>query len=71
MDGKTSSSYLFPLPVFFRPAFQKLEDCFEALTLNQELNIPLPAELDELQQKFLRTYGPSEIASENQENNRD
>lgn len=50
-----------------RPAFQKLEDCFEALTLNQELNIPLPAELDELQQKFLRTYGPSEIASENQE----
>ncbi|CAM4544642.1 unnamed protein product [Leuciscus chuanchicus] len=53
-----------------RPAFQKLEDCFEALTLNQELNIPLPAELDELQQKFLRTYGPSEIASETQENNR-
>lgn len=53
-----------------RPAFQKLEDCFEALTLNQELNIPLPAELDELQQNFLRTYGPSEIASETQENNR-
>ncbi|XP_056119773.1 LIM domain kinase 2 [Rhinichthys klamathensis goyatoka] len=53
-----------------RPAFQKLEDCFEALTLNQELNIPLPAELDELQQEFLRTYGPSEIASETQENNR-
>ncbi|KAI2664857.1 LIM domain kinase 2 [Labeo rohita] len=53
-----------------RPAFQKLEDCFEALTLNQELNIPLPAELDDLQQNFLRTYGPSEIASENQENNR-
>uniref|UniRef100_A0A9J8BX51 LIM domain kinase 2 n=2 Tax=Cyprinus carpio TaxID=7962 RepID=A0A9J8BX51_CYPCA len=41
-----------------RPAFQKLEDCFEALALNQELNIPLPAELDDLQQKFLRTYGP-------------
>ncbi|KAG1958209.1 LIM domain kinase 2 [Pimephales promelas] len=53
-----------------RPAFQKLEDCFEALTLNQELNIPLPAELDELQQEFLRTYGPNDIASENQENNR-
>ncbi|XP_067295367.1 LIM domain kinase 2 [Pseudorasbora parva] len=53
-----------------RPAFQKLEDCFEALTLNQELNIPLPAELDELQQKFLRTYGPSETASEDQKNNR-
>ncbi|XP_043094439.1 LIM domain kinase 2 [Puntigrus tetrazona] len=52
-----------------RPAFQKLEDCFEALALNQELNIPLPAELDDLQQRFLRTYGPSEIASENQENN--
>uniref|UniRef100_A0A672P5L8 LIM domain kinase 2 n=1 Tax=Sinocyclocheilus grahami TaxID=75366 RepID=A0A672P5L8_SINGR len=33
-----------------RPAFQKLEDCFEALALNQELNIPLPAELDDLQQ---------------------
>ncbi|XP_051975651.1 LIM domain kinase 2 [Xyrauchen texanus] len=53
-----------------RPAFQKLEDCFEALTLNQELGIPLPAELDELQQKFLRTYGASGIASENQDNNR-
>ncbi|TRY71321.1 hypothetical protein DNTS_002258 [Danionella cerebrum] len=51
-----------------RPAFQKLEDCFEALTLYQELNIPLPAELDELQQKFLRNHGPTEIASENQEN---
>uniref|UniRef100_A0A672T8I9 LIM domain kinase 2 n=1 Tax=Sinocyclocheilus grahami TaxID=75366 RepID=A0A672T8I9_SINGR len=65
----SSCSYLFPLPAFFRPAFQKLEDCFEALALNQELNIPLPAELDDLRQKFLRTYGPSEIASENQENN--
>uniref|UniRef100_A0A673JI79 LIM domain kinase 2 n=1 Tax=Sinocyclocheilus rhinocerous TaxID=307959 RepID=A0A673JI79_9TELE len=42
-----------------RPAFQKLEDCFEALALNQELNIPLPAELDDLQQTFLRTYGPT------------
>ncbi|KAK2911107.1 hypothetical protein QQF64_026758 [Cirrhinus molitorella] len=52
-----------------RPAFQKLEDCFEALALNQELNIPLPAELDDLQQNFLRTYRPSESASENQENN--
>uniref|UniRef100_A0A8C2I2P9 LIM domain kinase 2 n=1 Tax=Cyprinus carpio TaxID=7962 RepID=A0A8C2I2P9_CYPCA len=46
-----------------RPAFQKLEDCFEALALNQELNIPLPAELDDLQQKFLRTYGPGSIDS--------
>uniref|UniRef100_A0AAY4CHF6 LIM domain kinase 2 n=1 Tax=Denticeps clupeoides TaxID=299321 RepID=A0AAY4CHF6_9TELE len=35
-----------------RPAFQKLEDCFEALALNQELGIPLPAELDELHQTF-------------------
>uniref|UniRef100_A0A8C6PAB3 LIM domain kinase 2 n=1 Tax=Nothobranchius furzeri TaxID=105023 RepID=A0A8C6PAB3_NOTFU len=31
-----------------RPPFQKLEDWFEALSLNQELGIPLPAELDEL-----------------------
>uniref|UniRef100_A0A674PAG6 LIM domain kinase 2 n=1 Tax=Takifugu rubripes TaxID=31033 RepID=A0A674PAG6_TAKRU len=33
-----------------RPSFQKLEDWFEALSLNQELGIPLPAELDELHQ---------------------
>lgn len=37
-----------------RPAFQKLEDCFEALALNLELRIPLPAELDELQQRLLK-----------------
>lgn len=54
-----------------RPAFQKLEDCFEALTLNQELGIHLPAELEELQQNFLMTYGPSGIdASESQDGNR-
>lgn len=54
-----------------RPPFQKLEDCFEALTLNQEMGIHLPAELDELQQNFLMTYGPSGIvASENQDGNR-
>lgn len=54
-----------------RPAFQKLEDCFEALTLNQEMGIHLPAELDELHQNFLMTYGPSGIvASESQDGNR-
>ncbi|XP_062874252.1 LIM domain kinase 2 [Trichomycterus rosablanca] len=40
-----------------RPAFQKLEDCFEALSLNLELGIHLPAELEELQQKLWRTHG--------------
>ncbi|XP_056601766.1 LIM domain kinase 2 [Triplophysa dalaica] len=54
-----------------RPAFQKLVDCFEALTLNQEFGIHLPAELDELQQNLLRTYGPSGIAApESQDGNR-
>uniref|UniRef100_A0A8C6WYW1 LIM domain kinase 2 n=1 Tax=Neogobius melanostomus TaxID=47308 RepID=A0A8C6WYW1_9GOBI len=33
-----------------RPPFQKLEDWFEALSLNLELGIPLPAEVEELQQ---------------------
>uniref|UniRef100_A0A671N9N8 LIM domain kinase 2 n=1 Tax=Sinocyclocheilus anshuiensis TaxID=1608454 RepID=A0A671N9N8_9TELE len=32
-----------------RAAFQKLEDCFEALALNQELNIPLPAVEQQIQ----------------------
>ncbi|KAG7480855.1 hypothetical protein MATL_G00060640 [Megalops atlanticus] len=41
-----------------RPAFEKLEDCFEALALNQELGIPLPAELDELHQSLYRLHGP-------------
>lgn len=40
-----------------RPAFQKLEDCFEALALNLELGIPLPAELEELQQKLSKPNG--------------
>lgn len=40
-----------------RPAFQKLEDCFEALALNLELGIPLPAELDELQQRLSKPNG--------------
>ncbi|KAJ8286054.1 hypothetical protein GJAV_G00034020 [Gymnothorax javanicus] len=39
-----------------RPAFEKLEDCFEALSLNQDLGIPLPGELDELHQSLCRLY---------------
>ncbi|XP_004072423.1 LIM domain kinase 2 isoform X1 [Oryzias latipes] len=39
-----------------RPPFQKLEDWFEALSLNQELRIPLPAELEELHQSLSRLY---------------
>ncbi|XP_062307938.1 LIM domain kinase 2 [Osmerus eperlanus] len=41
-----------------RPAFQKLEDCFVALALSQEMGIPLPAELDELQQSLSRLHPP-------------
>uniref|UniRef100_A0A8C7LGD8 LIM domain kinase 2 n=1 Tax=Oncorhynchus kisutch TaxID=8019 RepID=A0A8C7LGD8_ONCKI len=43
-----------------RPAFQKLEDCFEALFLNQEMGIRLPAELEELHQKLCRLHPPKE-----------
>ncbi|KAM4616132.1 LIM domain kinase 2 [Polymixia lowei] len=43
-----------------RPPFQKLEDCFEALALNQELGIPLPAELDELHQSLSRLHWPKD-----------
>ncbi|KAM6945288.1 LIM domain kinase 2 [Lycodopsis pacificus] len=39
-----------------RPPFQKLEDWIDALSLNQELGIPLPAELDELHQSASRLY---------------
>uniref|UniRef100_A0AAQ4QY55 LIM domain kinase 2 n=1 Tax=Gasterosteus aculeatus aculeatus TaxID=481459 RepID=A0AAQ4QY55_GASAC len=39
-----------------RPPFQKLEDWIEALSLNQELGIPLPAELDDLHQRASRLY---------------
>ncbi|XP_054466691.1 LIM domain kinase 2 [Anoplopoma fimbria] len=39
-----------------RPPFEKLEDWIEALSLNQELGIPLPAELDELHQSGSRLY---------------
>uniref|UniRef100_A0A8C3AM21 LIM domain kinase 2 n=1 Tax=Cyclopterus lumpus TaxID=8103 RepID=A0A8C3AM21_CYCLU len=45
----------FPLTVA-SPAYCKLEDWIEALSLNQELGIPLPAELDELHQRANRLY---------------
>uniref|UniRef100_A0A3P8WGT2 LIM domain kinase 2 n=1 Tax=Cynoglossus semilaevis TaxID=244447 RepID=A0A3P8WGT2_CYNSE len=41
-----------------RPPFQKLEDLIGALSLNQELGIPLPAELDELYLSFSQLYWP-------------
>ncbi|KAF1389144.1 hypothetical protein PFLUV_G00070410 [Perca fluviatilis] len=41
-----------------RPPFQELEDWFKALSLNQELGIPLPAELDELHQRVSRLHWP-------------
>ncbi|CAL8346297.1 unnamed protein product [Lota lota] len=41
-----------------RPPFQKLEDFFKAMALNQELGIPLPAELEELHQSLCRDQGP-------------
>uniref|UniRef100_A0A8C9SS92 LIM domain kinase 2 n=1 Tax=Scleropages formosus TaxID=113540 RepID=A0A8C9SS92_SCLFO len=43
-----------------RLAFEKLEDCFEALALNQELGIPLPAELEELHRSLCRLHGRAE-----------
>uniref|UniRef100_A0A674MVK3 LIM domain kinase 2 n=2 Tax=Takifugu rubripes TaxID=31033 RepID=A0A674MVK3_TAKRU len=46
-----------------RPSFQKLEDWFEALSLNQELGIPLPAELDELHQTMSRLYWPKDASA--------
>uniref|UniRef100_A0A6Q2XYH9 LIM domain kinase 2 n=1 Tax=Esox lucius TaxID=8010 RepID=A0A6Q2XYH9_ESOLU len=42
-----------------RPAFQKLEDCFAALALSQEMGIPLPAELEELHQRLCRLHPPT------------
>lgn len=47
----------------FSPSFQKLEDWFEALSLNQELGIPLPAELDELHQTMSRVYWPKDASA--------
>uniref|UniRef100_A0A7N6A9M5 LIM domain kinase 2 n=1 Tax=Anabas testudineus TaxID=64144 RepID=A0A7N6A9M5_ANATE len=43
-----------------RPPFQKLEDWFEALSLNQELGIPLPAELDELHHSLSQLHWPKD-----------
>uniref|UniRef100_H3DEK4 LIM domain kinase 2 n=1 Tax=Tetraodon nigroviridis TaxID=99883 RepID=H3DEK4_TETNG len=43
-----------------RPSFQKLEDWLGALSLNQDLGIPLPAELDELHQAMSRLYWPKD-----------
>lgn len=42
------------------PPFQKLEDWFGALSLNQELGIPLPAELDELHHSLSRLHWPKD-----------
>lgn len=47
----------------FSPSFQKLEDWFGALSLNQELGIPLPAELDELHQTMSRLYWPKDVSA--------
>lgn len=44
------------------PPFQKLEDWFEALSLNQELGIPLPAELDELHQSLSQLHWPKDVS---------
>lgn len=45
-------------PFLSRPAFSKLEDSFEALSLYLgELGIPLPAELEELDHTVSLQYG--------------
>lgn len=44
-----------------RPPFLKLEDWFEALSLYQELGIPLPAELDELHQRMSQLHWPKDV----------
>uniref|UniRef100_A0A8C6V344 LIM domain kinase 2 n=1 Tax=Neogobius melanostomus TaxID=47308 RepID=A0A8C6V344_9GOBI len=46
-----------------RPPFQKLEDWFEALSLNLELGIPLPAEVEELQQSLSPLLWPEDNTS--------
>lgn len=49
---------LFFIPSLCRPAFSKLEDSFEALSLFLgELAIPLPAELEELDHTVSMEYG--------------
>ena len=46
------------IPFLCRPAFSKLEDSFEALSLYLgELAIPLPAELEELDHTVSMEYG--------------
>lgn len=44
------------------PPFQKLEDWFGALSLNQELGIPLPAELDELHHSVSQLHRPKDVS---------
>ncbi|XP_076006899.1 LIM domain kinase 2 [Genypterus blacodes] len=46
-----------------RPPFEKLEDWFEALSLNKEMGIPLPQELDELHHSFWRLHCPKDDAA--------
>ncbi|XP_058850411.1 LIM domain kinase 2-like [Acipenser ruthenus] len=41
-----------------RPAFENLEDCFEALALNLELCIPLPAKMGELDHSLYKLHSP-------------
>uniref|UniRef100_A0A8D3BY39 LIM domain kinase 2 n=1 Tax=Scophthalmus maximus TaxID=52904 RepID=A0A8D3BY39_SCOMX len=43
-----------------RPSFQKLEDWFGALSLHQELGIPLPAELEEVHQSLSLLHWPKD-----------
>ncbi|XP_068617110.1 LIM domain kinase 2 isoform X2 [Brachionichthys hirsutus] len=47
-----------------RPSFQKLEDWFEALSLNQELGIPIPAELDELHLSLSQLNWPKDVSAQ-------
>lgn len=56
-------THLSPPSSFLSPPFEKLEDWFEALSLNQEMGIPLPAELDELQHSFWRLHCPKDGAA--------
>ena len=54
----TPVSHLSPTPFLSRPAFSKLEDSFEALSLYLgDLGIPLPAELEELDHTVSVQYG--------------
>lgn len=56
--GPTRASPCLQPPCLSRPAFSKLEDSFEALSLYLgELGIPLPAELEELDHTVSMQYG--------------